>query len=64
MGTDTLQIGVAYNITAGPVAFQGGGGLAFDTQGGVAVYSYAGGAAGAGLTTGYGLSVIAANLNL
>lgn len=56
-GFATLQAGGAFNIQVGPFGFQGGGGLALDSKGNIGVYTYKGGAVGAGMTTGLGGSL-------
>jgi RHS repeat-associated protein len=62
-GLYTLQIGGAFNYHFLGINFQGGFGVALDTNGGIGHYSYEGGGFGAGATTGFGLSVQASNAN-
>ena len=61
LGLDTLQIGLSGTTTGGVLGGLAGFGVAIDTQGNIALYSYGGGGGGAGANEGYGISVQTSN---
>jgi len=60
-GLATLQIGIAGTATGGVFGGLVGTGIAIDSSGNIAVYSYGGAGAGVGLNEGAGVSVQASN---
>ncbi|MEB0033156.1 hypothetical protein QN372_20665 [Undibacterium sp. RTI2.1] len=57
----TVQIGVGGTAAIPMLGGLAGAGIAFDTSGNIAVYSYGGGGAGGGLNEGFGFSLQGSN---